>query len=128
VLAQKIRPCDATHSPWPFRVDVRDGRVIEEYTSHWIPAIRLFDELTRIGRIDYGSLRGDVWIGSRNTRFATVCGRAISKISGWILQTKIVISSRRWKRRATSFSAVTSSRMEGDRQRLARVGEDHPGQ
>jgi hypothetical protein len=61
VLAQKMRAGDETHSPWPFRVDVRDGRVIEEYTSHWIPAVRLFDELTQIGYADYKSLAARVW-------------------------------------------------------------------
>jgi hypothetical protein len=48
VLAEKVRPGDAHRSPWPFRVDVRDGRVIEAYSSHVIAAIRLFDELTRL--------------------------------------------------------------------------------
>jgi hypothetical protein len=45
VLSEKIESGDEDHSPWPFRVDVRDGTVVENYTSHVIPAIRLFDEL-----------------------------------------------------------------------------------
>ncbi len=61
VLAQKVRPGDETHSPWPFRVNVRDGSPIEEYTSHWIPAIRLFDELSRLGVGGYQSIRDMVW-------------------------------------------------------------------
>jgi hypothetical protein len=61
VLAQKIRPGDASHSPWPFRVDVRDGQVVEEYTAHWIPAVRLFDELIRLEQGDYRSVRNRVW-------------------------------------------------------------------
>jgi len=60
VLAARIRPGDESRSPWPFRVDVRDGTVIEEYTSHWIPAVRLFDELNRLGQGDYGSVRDKV--------------------------------------------------------------------
>jgi hypothetical protein len=60
-LVQKIRPGDESHSPWPFRVDVRDGHVVEEYTSHWIPAVRLFDELTRLNEGSYGSVRKRVW-------------------------------------------------------------------
>lgn len=60
-LVQKIRPGDESHSPWPFRVDVRDGYVVEEYTSHWIPAVRLFDELTRLNEGHYGSVRNRVW-------------------------------------------------------------------
>jgi hypothetical protein len=61
VLAQKIRPGDESHSPWPFRVSVRDGSPVEEYTSHWIPAVRFFDELCRLGMLQYGSLRDQVW-------------------------------------------------------------------
>jgi hypothetical protein len=45
VLGAKIESGDEHRSPWPFRVDVRDGTVVENYTSHVIPAIRLFDEL-----------------------------------------------------------------------------------
>lgn len=45
VLADKCIDGDADHSPWPFRVDVRDGIAIEHYSSHVIAAIRLFDEL-----------------------------------------------------------------------------------
>ena len=61
VLAGRIRPGDETHSPWPFRVDVRSGDVIEEYTAHMIPAVRLFDELSRLEVGDYRSLRNQVW-------------------------------------------------------------------
>ncbi len=61
VLAQKIRPGDESHSPWPFRVNVQDGSIVEEYSSHWIPAVRLFEELTRLGVGDYRSLRDQVW-------------------------------------------------------------------
>ncbi len=61
VLAGKIRPGDETHSPWPFRVDARDGNVIEEYTAHMIPAVRLFDELIHLGETRYQSARKRVW-------------------------------------------------------------------
>lgn len=61
LLVKKIRPGNETHSPWPFRVDVRSGAVVEEYTAHMIPAVRLFDELTRLGIGDYQSVRDRVW-------------------------------------------------------------------
>jgi hypothetical protein len=61
VLAQKIRPGDEAHSPWPFRVDVRDGRVVEEYSSHFVPAVRLYDELIRLGEGDFRAVRDQVW-------------------------------------------------------------------
>jgi hypothetical protein len=50
VLVEKIRAGDEDHSPWPFRVDVRNGAVVEEYTSHMLPAIRLFDALIQLGQ------------------------------------------------------------------------------
>jgi len=48
VLAEKIRPGDEHNSPWPFRVDVRDGRIVEAYSSHVVASIRLFDELLHL--------------------------------------------------------------------------------
>lgn len=48
VLAEKLEPGDETHSPIPFRVAVREGGVIETYTSHIIPLVRLFDEMVRL--------------------------------------------------------------------------------
>jgi hypothetical protein len=61
VLAAKVRPGDESHSPWPFRVDVRDGHVVEEYTAHWVPAVELFDELIRLNHGSYGQLRNEIW-------------------------------------------------------------------
>ncbi len=61
VLAGRIRPGDEFHSPWPFRVDVRDGHVVEEYSAHWIPAVRLFDELGRLQQGNFKSVRDRVW-------------------------------------------------------------------
>jgi hypothetical protein len=48
VLAAKIRPGDADHSPWPFRVNARTGQVIEEYTADVLWPIVLFDEIERL--------------------------------------------------------------------------------
>ena len=61
VLVAKMRAGDATHSPLPFRVDVRDGRVIEEYTGDMIQAVRLFDALIRLGDAKYIHARDAVW-------------------------------------------------------------------
>jgi len=49
VLAENIRPGDADHSPWPFRLNARTGEVIEEYTSDVLWPIVLFDRLERMG-------------------------------------------------------------------------------
>lgn len=61
VLSEKLRSGDQYHSPLPFRVDVRDGRVIEEYTAHMIAVVRLFDETIRLGHEDFQPSRDQVW-------------------------------------------------------------------
>jgi len=64
VLAEKIQPGDEEHSPWPFRVAVGDGAIVEAYTSHVIPAIRLFDELIQLDGESvslYGEARQMAW-------------------------------------------------------------------
>jgi hypothetical protein len=64
VLVRHLRKGDANHSPVPFRVDVRDGHIIEEYTSDMIPLVRLFAELERLGIGNYCSAKEQVmeWI------------------------------------------------------------------
>lgn len=49
-LARYVRAGDATHTPWPFRVDARTGAVIdgEEYGGIITSSLRLFDELIRL--------------------------------------------------------------------------------
>ena len=49
-LAGHLRPGDATHTPWPFRLDARTGNVIngEEYGGMIVAPVRLFSELIRI--------------------------------------------------------------------------------
>ncbi len=48
-LAARIRTGDATHSPWPFRVNARTQQVREEYTAHVIAPIELLDLLIARG-------------------------------------------------------------------------------
>ncbi len=64
VLTEKIGESDENNSPWPFRVDVLNGDVIEAYTSHMIPAIGLFDALIALD-LDkgkkYQSTREETW-------------------------------------------------------------------
>jgi len=55
-LAELKRSGDEAHSPWPFRVNARTGEVVEEYTSHMIAAVRLFEELAAIGVDEDGRL------------------------------------------------------------------------
>jgi hypothetical protein len=57
-LVATVKPGDAEHSPWPFRVHALTGRVAEDtrdgrlftasYTSNWTPALRLFYDLQEL--------------------------------------------------------------------------------
>jgi hypothetical protein len=64
-LARHVRAGDASHSPWPFRVDARTGtKIREDYTANAIGPIRLLDELIRLGEGDmaaYRSARETAW-------------------------------------------------------------------
>lgn len=58
-LAKHVRPGDAEHTPWPFRVDAKSGEVIngEEYGGMIVATVRLFDELIRLQEGDIESYR-----------------------------------------------------------------------
>jgi hypothetical protein len=60
-LCRNMRPGDANRSPWPFRIDVRNGAIIEEYTSDIIQMVRLFGELIRIGQTQYTDIHDSAW-------------------------------------------------------------------
>ena len=49
-LAKHVRPGDADHTPWPFRVNAHTGEVLsgEEYGGIIASSLRLFDELIRL--------------------------------------------------------------------------------
>ncbi len=49
-LAKHVRPGDAEHTPWPFRVNAHTGEVLggEEYGGIVTSSLRLFDELLRL--------------------------------------------------------------------------------
>lgn len=63
-LLKNLRQGDAQSSPVPFRVNVRDGEVIEEYTADMVQLVLLFDELARLGESQYMDARDRVmeWI------------------------------------------------------------------
>lgn len=49
-LAKHIRQGDESHSPWPFRVDAKTGKIIkEQYTSNAVGPIRFLDEMIKAG-------------------------------------------------------------------------------
>ena len=65
-LAKHIRPGDANHTPWPFRVYAKTGEVIndEEYGGMIAAPVRLFSELIRLNAGDaarYRTCRDMAW-------------------------------------------------------------------
>jgi hypothetical protein len=48
-LSLRVVPGDATHSPWPFRVEAQTNFVTDAYTTNWTGALRLFEGLIRLG-------------------------------------------------------------------------------
>jgi hypothetical protein len=63
-LSRNVRPGGWGQSPWPFRVYAETGRAREEYSSNTIGAIKLFDELGRLGLGETGAYkdaRRQVW-------------------------------------------------------------------
>jgi hypothetical protein len=56
-LVAHVRAGDRTHSPWPFRVAAKTNVAREEYSSHVVGALMLFDELARLNIGDVASYR-----------------------------------------------------------------------
>jgi len=59
-LARHVRPGDAEHTPWAFRVDARTGvtLALEEYGGDVAGPLRLFEELIRLQAGNVASYRG----------------------------------------------------------------------
>lgn len=56
-LARHVRPGDAMHSPWPFRIYAETNVPREEYSSNVIGPLHLFDELVRLSLGDVPAYR-----------------------------------------------------------------------
>ena len=61
VLAANQRIGDATHSPWPFRVDYRNGDVRGEVSSDTVFPLRLYDRLIDSGYREFRLPRNRLW-------------------------------------------------------------------
>jgi len=64
VLAAKIRTGNQTQSPWPFRVRVTGGQVVEDYSASVVGPISLFDGLIAAGlgnTATYQTARTTAW-------------------------------------------------------------------
>ena len=91
-LAKHIRPGDATHTPWAFRVYGKDGSVLarEDFGGMIVAPVRLFDELIRIGEGDtseYKNAREVAW--------------------NWILQNPLNRDSAAWDRWTGYYEDIT---------------------
>jgi hypothetical protein len=60
-LAANMRAGDATRSPWPFRVDYRDGAYRGEVGSNTAFTLRLFDAMIEVGHGELAPPRAALW-------------------------------------------------------------------
>lgn len=60
-LAATMRTGDATHSPWPFRVDSVAGKAWGERNGNMAFNLRLFDELSHRGQPEFQGPRDALW-------------------------------------------------------------------
>ncbi len=90
-LARHLRPGDADHTPWAFRVDARTGvtLALEEYGGNIAGSLRLFEELIRLNADDVA--------GFRNAR--EVAWK-------WMLENPLNRDSRAWNKWAGYFEDV----------------------
>ncbi|MBZ5562465.1 MAG: hypothetical protein LAP13_08585 [Acidobacteriia bacterium] len=87
VLAIKIAPGDAEHSPWPYRVNATTDMVSLPYTTNYTGALRLFDGLVNLKRGHVAAYRAakaalSAWLKEyplRNNRW----GPFFEDIPGW---------------------------------------------
>lgn len=90
-LARHVRPGDAEHTPWPFRVDARTGvtLALEEYGGNVAGPLRLFDELIALNA-------GDVpaWRAARDLALK------------WLLEFPLNHDSRAWNKWAGYFEDI----------------------
>jgi hypothetical protein len=90
-LARHVRPGDADHTPWPFRVDARTGvtLALEEYGGDVAGPLRLFEELIRINAGDVAAFR-----------------RARDMALKWMLDFPLNHDSRAWNKWAGFFEDI----------------------
>ena len=90
-LARHVRPGDADHTPWPFRVDARTGAplALEEYGGDVAGPLRLFEELIRINAGDAAAFRS-----ARDVALK------------WLLDNPLNHDSRAWNKWAGFFEDV----------------------
>ncbi len=93
-LAKHVRPGDAEHTPWPFRVDARTGVTLarEEFGGNIVGPLRLFDELIRLQQDKTGA-------------FAQARATAVQ----WLLSHPLNRESAAWNKWTGYFEDVSQS-------------------
>jgi hypothetical protein len=56
-LASHVTKGDAHKSPLPFRINLKNGNVLNTYTSHMVAPVLFFDEMIRLGEQDNGVIQ-----------------------------------------------------------------------
>jgi hypothetical protein len=90
-LARHVRPGDADHTPWPFRIDARTGETLalEEYGGDVAGPLRLFDLLIQLNA-------GDV-VAFRKARELALA---------WMIENPLNHDSRAWNKWAGFFEDI----------------------
>ncbi len=74
VLAANIQTGDAVSSPWPFRVDWRDGLTSEPISGNMVYNLRLFDALIAKGHTELEPQRKKLWTWMRDVQIPNAAG------------------------------------------------------
>eukprot|EP01116_Phalansterium_solitarium_P016560 TRINITY_DN3868_c0_g1_i1.p1 TRINITY_DN3868_c0_g1~~TRINITY_DN3868_c0_g1_i1.p1 ORF type:complete len:454 (-),score=74.81 TRINITY_DN3868_c0_g1_i1:152-1480(-) len=61
VLAKNMRPANATHAPWPFRVSSTEGTAHYVKNANSVYPLRLFDALIELGHTEFQAARDALW-------------------------------------------------------------------
>jgi hypothetical protein len=90
-LARHVRPGDADHTPWPFRIDARAGATLalEEYGGDVAGSLRLFDMLIQLNAGDVGTFR-----------------KARDLALAWMINNPLNHDSRAWNKWAGFFEDI----------------------
>jgi hypothetical protein len=74
VLAANQQNGDATHSPWPFRVDYRTGEPRGPISSNMIYILRLYDSLLDRGYSEFAAPRANLWQWIKQRQIPSAAG------------------------------------------------------
>ena len=90
VLAANITEANATTSPWPFRVDWRDGSSWEPISGNMVYNLRLFDVLIAKGHTELQPTHDKLWTWMRDVQIPNAAGDGTlwaEFFEDWFIQT-----------------------------------------